>query len=269
MTTTLLLAALTVGQVQFRSCQTAATYRQAYAPITYAAPAYTYYPVAKVETAFVANEVHYPIYSYGVGGAQRALGRRNEELQTFASLTGKVGDLAAAVGRLEARLGSGVLVPPVQPTPDVPAKPTPVVPDKPTPPPLPKTNPGGADDGSVPPPPTVPPSPPAPNPNAAAFVPPNQAVTAILKTSCLKCHQDPAKQGKGVVLFDSAGLVANLTPWHLLRMDSALYSGAMPKLADPLSADAYSQIRAWLNENKPYTDAYLDACRATAMKAAN
>lgn len=275
MLTTLILAATATGQV--RQCQTAASYRQSYATAAYTAPTYyrpsyyqpAYYPYkahAKVETAFIGTELYQPAYGILAGAGIRAENRRKEDQATVTALTASVAGLTTAVRGLEARIGQP---PPVvvQPAPPVaPGKPTPDVPTKggpdvsPAPPPLPKTNP---DDGSVPPPPTVP-GPPAPNPSggAAEFKPPNADVLSILTNQCAKCHTAPAKSGKGIVLFAEPGKLASIDGGMLLKMDGEVYSGSMPKNADPMSAEDYSKLRAWINENKDVTDAYLAACRS-------
>jgi hypothetical protein len=221
---------------QFRQCQTAATYQQS---VTYAAPVqYQAYAAPYVEkVAFVAVED--PYYANLVGSQVRAQLKAKENLEAGADLAQRVGQLADAVGRLEAKIGAGAATVPVPTTPDQ-APPT-----QPPPP-----GPGASVPSPVPPPPV-----PAGQPNAA--------VLAVLKTNCLKCHTDPAKAGGGFVMFDTAGALANLSPLDKVLIDQSVYSGDMPKGGKPLEADAYSAIRAWINEDADAIAAAVKACKNT------
>lgn len=288
MISTLILAVLLPGQVQMRQrqCQTAASYQRQYVLQTpaYQAPAYqtyanTYAPA--LVTTYFGPAYQDAYYSNVVGAQARIANRRQEEIASTSALTAQVGGLTVAINQLNARLGTVSPVtpapPPVapgKPSPEVPGKPTPDVPDKPTPspprtapPPTPKVNP---DDGSVPPPPvpSVPGTNPPPAPGDATTVkPPNAAVMAIFTAQCAKCHTAPAKAGKGVVLFSEPGKMAALDGGMLLKLDSEVYSGDMPKASQPLSADDYSKLRAWINDNRDVTDAYLAACKVAKVAA--
>jgi hypothetical protein len=277
MNAALMLAVALTGQVTTRTCQThqsysrlqAVNYRQQYA-VSYATPAYRQaaygyaasYAAPYLEVKFAP--VIYDTYAGLVGGEARARNKREQDLLGRADLAARVAALSGSIDKLAARIGQPPVVvqPPVapgKPPPDVPGKPEPVVV---APPPLPKTNPGVPDDGSVPPPPTVP-DPPAPNPSGgtAALKPPSADVMGILTNQCAKCHTAPAKAGKGIVLFAEPGKLADLDGGMLLKMDGEVYSGSMPKDHDPMSAEDYSKLRAWINDNKDVTDAYLASCR--------
>ena len=225
----LLLALAATGQI--RSCQTSASYRQSVqyaAPVQYQAQAYVAPYVES--TAFIAVED--PTYYANLVGSQvRAELKAKQNLESGVDLAAKVGQLADAVGRLEARIGGSPATVPV---------PTPTTPDQPPPPPVPSPNP--------PPPPT-------------GSTQPNAAVLGILKQACLKCHTAPAKAGGGFVMFAEDGTLAALSPLDKVLIDQALYSGDMPKGAKPLDADAYSQIRAWISESGDEIAAAVKACK--------
>lgn len=257
MLTALVLASLG----QYRACQTAATYRQ---QATYAAPTYNNaYAAPYVErTAFVYVQPASDYYAALVGGQVRQELAAKAKQEQAAALSDRVNQLAAALDRLTAQIGNGQPQPPPSPgQPIAPGKPQPV-PDVPPAPgkPQPNPNPGvaepppspGVDNGNVPPPPAVPPPPgPAGQPNAK--------VLAILQARCVKCHTDPAKGGKGVILFGADGKLANLGPLDKLMIDQAVYSGDMPKNAEPLPPEEYSAIRAWINEDKDAIEAAIKA----------
>jgi hypothetical protein len=283
MNAALMLAVALTGQVTTRTCQThqsysrlqAVNYRQQYA-VGYAAPAYRQaaygyaasYAAPYLEVKFAP--VIYDTYAGLVGGEARARNKREQDLLGRADLAARVAALSGSIDKLTARIGQPapvMVAPPApgKPPPDVPGKPEPVVV---APPPLPKTNPGVPDDGSVPPPPTVP-GPPAPNPGGTtALKPPSADVMAIFKAqTCMKCHTAPAKAGKGIVLFSEPDKLANIDGGMLLKIDSEVYSGSMPRDHDPMGPEDYSKLRAWINDNKDVTDAYLAACRP--VKGAN
>jgi hypothetical protein len=269
---TLILAAALAGQQ--RMCQTAASYYRQQQAVVYAAPAYrqayaatyatTYaQPYLEVKFAPVIREGDY--YAGLIGGEARAAGRREAVVDSLDAIRGSIDKLTARIGQPAPQPPPVAVAPPpvapAKPTPDVPAKPEPPA----EPPPLPKTNPEPGDNGDVPPPPPVPPdpTPPAPNPSGAARLanPPNAAVTSIFVANCGKCHTAPAKAGKGFVMFTAPGKLAPLDGYALLRIDSELFSGEMPKDARPLEPKDYTPIRVWINENKDVTDAYLAAAR--------
>lgn len=231
---TLVLALATTGQV--RSCQTVASYRQSYAVQSYAAPVYQQAVVAPYveKISFVAVED--PYYANLVGSQVRAELKAKQNIEADADLASKVGQLADAVGRLEARIGGAANpVPAPQPMP----APTP---DQPPPPPVPGPN---------PPPPTT---------------QPNAAVLGYFKANCLKCHASPAKAGAGFVMFNEDGSLANISPLDKVLIDQQLYSNAMPKGGKEITTEEYSNVRAWIFED---TDAIAAAVKACQKKGSN
>jgi hypothetical protein len=233
----LVLAAMTTGQV----CQTATSYRQAYAAPTYAAPAKyaaaPYYPAkALVETTFIATELYQPVYGSLVGADVRAENRRNQDRATIDKLTAQIGGLNVALGRLEARLAAEVQ--PTEPTP----QPPPIVPGKPTPqpvepqqPPVPKVNPG-PDDGSVPPPPV----PGLPVPDATA---------QVLRNRCAACHSAEAagtSGGKFALFAADDSVRTDIPSPKLLDLAFRVSTGNMPKKALPLPPDEQAAVKAWV-----------------------
>ena len=255
----LLFAIAATGQ-GYRQCATAVSYRQSYAVQSYAAPVYYQqaYAAPYIEkVAFVAYEQPDAYYSSLVGNQVRAQLKAKANLEAGADLADRVGQLALAVGRLEARIGGPVPGPMPQPGPGPGPMPMPGPgPGNGTPPvPLPGQPP-------PPPPPSVdnPPGPPVPAGQ------PNAKVLAILKTSCIKCHKAPAKAGGGFILFNQDETLAALSPLDKVLIDQQVYSGAMPKDSNPLEADAYSALRAWVNEDTDAIAAAIKACQQQQVK---
>jgi hypothetical protein len=226
---------------QYRSCQTAATYQQ-----TYAAPTYyqqTYAAPFIEKTIFVA--VQDPYFSNLVGQQARAELKAKAETDQAIDLATRVGQLADAVGRLEARIGAASPGQPPQPT-GPPVAPTP--------------DSGSPAQPAQPPPP--PPTPVVPAPSAGGGQPP-AAVLAILTRNCVKCHTTPSKAGGGFNLFGADGKLVALSPLDKILIDQQVYSGDMPKNAlQPLGAEDYSQLRAWLGEDQAAIEAAVKACKA-------
>lgn len=272
MNVVLMLAVAMTGQIQFRSCQSGASYQRQYvvaAPVVYHQPAY-YYPKAQVQTAFIATELYEVPQVYGtlVGAGVRAENRRKEDQTTVNALVASVAGLTTAVRGLEARLGTAQPVVSVQPqpvapgkpTPDVPGKPTPDVTPQPQPPPLPKTNP---DNGDVPPPPPVPGV-----PSTGAGPGPGVEATAVFRSACLKCHQDPAKAGHGYVLFDKDGnFRQDVGVLDKISVGLETYTGSMPKNApEPLDDKAISHLQAWIYSDPDAIRAFIRDARAKGLK---
>jgi hypothetical protein len=57
--------------------------------------------------------------------------------------------------------------------------------------------------------------------------------------------------------------VAALSPLDKILIDQQVYSGDMPKNApQPLGAEDYSQLRAWLGQDQAAIEAAVKACKA-------
>jgi hypothetical protein len=213
----ILLAVALCGGQPIRQCYTAPIYQQKQ---YYAAPQHQYYN----NHAYV-DGVSYVTYEPVYSGIVGAYDRQNNAIKSVADLTKQLGALTTEVGNLRTQIG--VLA-----------------------------------AGSVPPAPgpNPPPAPPVPKP-PDPVVPPSdleKAATTVFQNKCAKCHTDPAKSGAGFVLLNPDGTLASLAALKKLTLDQKLYSGEMPP--DPkqaLTAEEYSSVRAWINEDKDAIEAAL------------
>jgi hypothetical protein len=173
-----------------------------------------------------------------------------EEFAAQTAAQAKV-DQEARLARIEALLVSKQTPPPAPPpqpifqAPYPPAKSPPLSfpsPQSPAPqsPPLPgKFTP----EGTVPPPPV-------PGPQGQ-FVPTSagnidEAVTLVMRNSCSACHAAPATKGGGVVLLDSAGNQAPMSPFLKLLVRQDVESGRMPKGGPELSSEQVAKFDDWI-----------------------
>lgn len=90
---------------------------------------------------------------------------------------------------------------------------------------------------------------PAEQPTATAGSDLGQSAVKILAERCSTCHMGNTPSG-GFTLFAAPNQLAPLTADQLLLIDYLTYAGYMPPgpKHEPLNADEYSALRAWLNE---------------------
>lgn len=228
----LLLALAATGQI--RQCATSATYRQSYAaPVQYQ-QAYAAPYIEKI--AFVAVEDAY--YSALVGSQVRAELKAKQNLEVGDDLAQRVGQLADAVGRLEARI-SGAAVPSPGPAPQPPS------PDPIPAPPGPATN-----------------VPPTPSPDDKT----PESIVATFRADCIKCHTAPATGGKKFVMFDQAGNYIEQGPFAKLKIELKTKLGDMPPPPATMAPEKVAQIAAWVAND---SDAILAAIAACEKKGSN
>lgn len=171
-----------------------------------------------------------PLYTapdqyYGalVGDYMRAEMRQN---QGSAGLEAAILTLAAKVNELAAKVGA---TPIPMPTPAV----TPEAPIAPTPQPTPQQ-----------------PSPTPPEqPVVDSRTDLGKAALDVMSARCATCHTGSTPSG-GFTIFAAPGQLAQLTADQLLLIDYLTYAGYMPPgpKHEPLNAEEYSALRAWLNE---------------------
>lgn len=177
-----------------------------------------------VNVAYVAFDDY---YSKLVGSQAR----QQAALQAEADLTKQLGLLTTELGNLRQVIGSATPVAPTLP--------------QPTPTPAP----------GLPPPPIVPAAPGSDLQKAAAV---------IIQKKCSGCHTGAATAGSGLALLSTTNVLAAIQPLTKLKIDQQVYSGAMPP--DPkkaLTAEEYSTLRAWINEDKDNIALILDNYKET------
>lgn len=118
--------------------------------------------------------------------------------------------------------------------------------------------------------PTPTPQPPPPGPPPPPIVPAapgsdlQKAAAVIIQKKCSACHTGAATAGSGLALLSAPNTLAVIQPLTKLKMDQQVYSGAMPP--DPkkaLTAEEYSTLRAWINEDRDKIAQILDNYKET------
>lgn len=231
--TTTLMVAMLLGQVQYRQCQTVASYQQTHAQPVQTVQAYNYAQQANAyveKVLFLPIEREDPYYAAIVHDKLRQESRVKENVQAEQDLASQVSKLSESISNLERRFGQLLDTP----SPLTPQPPSPKSPDgTPTPPsPTPK--------------PDVPPvTGPVPVPDSADVARLKADVTTIFTNNCAKCHTGDSS-AKGFVMFDENDKLVEFAALDKLLIDQEIRAGKMPKNAKPLLDPDYSKVSSWV-----------------------